>query len=212
MYSGRRLQECRPLWAKMIVEGHTYLRVRAHRATVVSMDDLSLSEVRRLVAAANAVRWRRDASGSVVGSDPRRAERQLDDLFRTSHTLAVYGTLAPGQPNHHVVAPLGGEWTDGLIEGDLLPVGWGAALGYPGFRPRVGGDAVAVQVLSAPSLATAWPTLDRFEGPGYERILVPVFSTELGPGQAGERLPYTVANLYAAIDSQRDDSDASRGS
>jgi hypothetical protein len=102
------------------------------------MDDLSLVEVRRLVAAANAARRRHDASGSAVVSDGRRAERQLDDLFRTSHTLAVYRTLAPGQPNHHVVAPLGGEWTEGLIEGDLLPMGWGAALGYPGFRPRVG--------------------------------------------------------------------------
>ena len=167
---------------------------------VVSMDDLSLPEVRRLVAAANALRWQRDALGSAVGSDGRRAERKLDALFRTSRTLAVYGTLAPGQPNHHVVAPLGGEWTDGLIEGDLLPLGWGAALGYPGFHPRFGGDTVAVQVLSAPSLATAWPTLDRFEGPGYERILVPVFSTELGPGQAGERRLYTVANLYAATE------------
>jgi hypothetical protein len=90
----------------------------------VSMDSLSLPEVRRLVAAANAVRRQRDASGSASGSDGRRAERQLDDLFRTSHTLAVYGTLAPGRPNHHVVAPLGGEWTDGMIEGDLLPAGW----------------------------------------------------------------------------------------
>jgi gamma-glutamylcyclotransferase (GGCT)/AIG2-like uncharacterized protein YtfP len=161
------------------------------------MDDLSLLEVRRLVSAANASRWRHDASGSAVVSDGRRAERQLDDLFRTSHTLAVYGTLAPGQPNHHVVAPLGGEWTDGLIEGDLLPMGSGAALGYPGFRPRVGGDAVAVQVLTAPLLAIAWPDLDRFEGPGYERILVPVFSTELGSGEAGERRLYTVANLYS---------------
>src|SRR5215210_8493620 len=105
------------------------------------MDDLSVPEVRRLVGAANAVRGRRDATGSAVASDDRYAERQLDALFRTSHTLAVYGTLAPGQPNHNVVAPLGGEWTDGLIEGDLLPVGWGAALGYPGFRPRVGGAA-----------------------------------------------------------------------
>ena len=147
------------------------------------MNDLSLPEVRRLVAAANAVRRQRDASGSAVGSDGRRAERRLDALFRTSHSLAVYGTLAPGQPNHHVVAPLGGEWTDGLIEGDLLPVGWGAALGYPGFRPRAGGAAVAVKVLTAPSLATAWPTLDRFEGSEYQRILVPVFSTELGPGR-----------------------------
>ena len=89
-------------------------------------------------------------------------------------------------------------------------MGWGAALGYPGFRPRVGGDAVAVQVLSAPLLASAWPTLDRFEGPGYRRILVPVFSTELGPGQAGEQRLYTVANLYAATESQRGDSHASQ--
>jgi gamma-glutamylcyclotransferase (GGCT)/AIG2-like uncharacterized protein YtfP len=175
------------------------------------MDDLSLPEVRRLVTAANAVRWRHDTSASAVESHGRRAERQLDALFRTSHTLAVYGTLAPGQPNHHVVAPLGGEWTDGLIEGDLVPMGWGAALGYPGFRPRVGGDAVAVHVLSSPLLASAWPTLDHFEGPGYERILVAVFSTELGGGQAGERRLYTVANLYAATESQRDDSDASQG-
>src|SRR3712207_1200331 len=101
------------------------------------MDDLSLPEVRRLVAVANAVRWRRDASGSAVVSDGRRAERQLDALFRTSHTLAVYGTLAPGQPNHHIVAPLGGEWTDGLIEGDLLPMGWGAEIGRASCRERV---------------------------------------------------------------------------
>jgi hypothetical protein len=86
---------------------------------------------------------------------------------------------------------------DGLIEGDLLPMGWGADLGYPGFRPRIGGDAVAVQVLSAPLLASAWPDLDRFEGPGYERILVAVFGMEMGPGQAGERRLHTVANLYS---------------
>jgi gamma-glutamylcyclotransferase (GGCT)/AIG2-like uncharacterized protein YtfP len=168
------------------------------------MDSLSLPEVRRLVAAANAVRRQRDASGSASGSDGRRTERQLDDLFRTSHTLAVYGTLAPGRPNHHVVAPLGSEWTDGMIEGDLLPAGWGAALGYPGFRPRVGGAAVAVKVLTAPLLATAWPTLDRFEGPEYQRILVPVFRAELGPDQADERRLYTVANLYAATEASPD--------
>lgn len=162
------------------------------------MDDLSLPEVRRLVAAANAVRWLRDASGSALGSDGHLAEQRLDALFQTSHRLAVYGTLAPGQPNHHIVAPLEGAWTDGLIEGDLVPVGWGAALGYPAFRPRVGGAAVAVQVLTAPLLATAWPNLDRFEGPEYQRILVPVFSPEPGPGQAGERRLFTVANLYAA--------------
>jgi gamma-glutamylcyclotransferase (GGCT)/AIG2-like uncharacterized protein YtfP len=168
------------------------------------MNEVSLSEVRRLVDAANATRRQSDASGGAVGSGDCRAERRLDALFRTSHTLAVYGTLAPGQPNHHVVAPLGGEWTDGTIEGDLIPLGWGAALGYPGFRPRAGGDAVAVKVLTAPSLANAWPALDRFEGPGYRRILVPIFGTEFGPEQAGERRLRTVANLYSANEASPD--------
>ena len=84
-----------------------------------------------------------------------------------------------------------------MIEGDLIQSGWGADLGYPGFRPREGGEAVAVQVLRAPLLASAWPALDRFEGPGYERILVPVFGMEIGGGQAGEWRLHTVANLYA---------------
>jgi gamma-glutamylcyclotransferase (GGCT)/AIG2-like uncharacterized protein YtfP len=168
------------------------------------MDNLSLHEVRRLVDAANELRWRRDAPGGAEGSEGRSAERQLDALFGTGHTLAVYGTLAPGRPNHHVLEPLGGEWTEGLIEGDLLPVGWGADLGYPGFRPRVGGDAIAVRVLIAPSLATAWSDLDRFEGQGYRRILVPVFGAEIGPEQAVERRLHTVANLYAAAEAAPD--------
>jgi gamma-glutamylcyclotransferase (GGCT)/AIG2-like uncharacterized protein YtfP len=160
------------------------------------MVDLSLLEVSRLVAAANAARWRSGVSGRAEEPGAVDAERQLEALFRTSQALAVYGTLAPGQPNHHVVAPLGGEWTDGMVEGDLFPVGWGATLGYPAFRPRIGGAAVAVQVLTSPELATAWPALDGFEGPEYRRILVPVFR----PGLADERRLYTVANLYAAAE------------
>ncbi len=163
------------------------------------MDHPSLSEVRRLVEEANVPRWRGDAS------DARRAERQLDDLFRTAHALATYGTLAPGRPNHHIVAPLGGEWTEGLIEGDLIPLGWGAELGYPGFRPRAGGDAVEVWVLRASRLAGAWPELDRFEGEGYRRILVAVFAKEMGSAQeAGERRLHTVANLYAPAEAGPD--------
>ncbi|HYR07850.1 MAG TPA: gamma-glutamylcyclotransferase [Longimicrobium sp.] len=158
------------------------------------MMDLSFLEVSRLVDAANAVRWRGDGAERPDESGAAEAERQLDALFRTEQTLAVYGTLAPGQPNHHIVAPLGGEWAQGSIEGDLYPVGWGAALGYPAFRPRAGAPGVAVHVLAAPKLAAAWPELDRFEGPGYRRILVPVFR----PGPGDERRLYTVANLYAA--------------
>ena len=143
------------------------------------MTDLPLDDVLRLVAAANAAR-----DGD--------AARQLDALFRTSHTLAVYGTLAPGQPNHHIVAPFGGEWTRGVVEGELLPSGWGAGLGYAGLRPRAGGAVVAVQVLTAPALQTAWPMLDEFEGDDYQRVLVPVFRDD------GSRHLQTVANVYAA--------------
>ena len=132
------------------------------------MEEVSLSEEKRLVDATNAARRQGDASRGAVGSDDRRAERWLDDLFRTGHTLAVYGTLAPGRPNHHVLAPLGGEWTDGTIEGDLIPLGWGAALGYPGFRPRAGGDSVAVKVLTAPRWLPPGPpsTASRARGIG----------------------------------------------
>lgn len=160
------------------------------------MDNLSLLEVSRLIAAANALRWQPDAADIAMESAGRRTEEQLEALFNTSHTLAVYGSLAPGRSNYHIVVPLGGEWTEGLVEGELIPAGWGAALGYPAFRPRVGGAAVAVYVLTSPLLAAAWPDLDRFEGPEYQRILVPVFS----PGPAGERRLVTVANLYAAVE------------
>ena len=53
-------------------------------------------------------------------------------------------------------------------------------------------------------MATAWPELGRFEGPGYRRILVPVFETEPGPEQAGERRLRTVANLYSANEASPD--------
>jgi len=169
------------------------------------MEKLSLSEVRRLVEEANVPRWRGEASGSGDVSDARRAERRLDDLFKTGHALATYGTLAPGRPNHHVVAPLGGEWAEGLLEGDLIPLGWGAELGYPGFRLRAGGEAVGVWVLTASRLADAWPELDHFEGEGYRRILVPVFAKEIGFAQeADERRLYTVANLYAPTEASPD--------
>ena len=155
-----------------------------------------LSDVAGLIATANAGRgWNGRSTGAAVPG-AADAERRLEALFGVSRTLAVYGTLAPGRPNHHVVAPLGGEWTEGVVEGDLSPEGWGASLGYPAFRPRAGGAAVAVWVLSTAALTTAWPGLDAFEGPGYRRILVPVF----GPGPAEGRRLHTVANIYAAAE------------
>jgi hypothetical protein len=58
-----------------------------------------------------------------------------------------------------------------------------------------------VDAANASPLESAWPDFDRFEGPGYERILVPVFGTALGTDRSEKRRLRTVANLYAAAES-----------
>jgi gamma-glutamylcyclotransferase (GGCT)/AIG2-like uncharacterized protein YtfP len=37
--------------------------------------------------------------------------------------LAVYGSLAPGQANHHQLAGLAGEWRSGVVRGWLTASG-----------------------------------------------------------------------------------------
>lgn len=125
-----------------------------------------------------------------ANSGDSEAASQLERDFSVSETLAVYGSLAPGRSNYRIVEPLGGEWTDGYIEGDLFQTGWGAPLGYWAFRPRRGGERVTVKVLKSPNLAGAWQMLDDFEGSDYQRVLVAVLQND------GEF--YTVANVYAA--------------
>ncbi len=88
--------------------------------------------------------------------------------------LFVYGTLAPGKPNAHILAPLGGAWEPGKIRGRLLMQGWGALEGFPGIVPDEQGEAVDGLVFSAERLADFWPTLDEFEGPGYQRVIAAV--------------------------------------
>lgn len=141
-----------------------------------------------LVDVVNAARRR----GRVAGG----AESQLDSLFGTAGRLAVYGSLAPGRQNHHIVAPLGGTWTEGVVEGDLTTYGWGAAIGYPALRLRRGGALVTVYVLASDALRQAWKELDLFEGVEYRRVVVPVWSTTIRT----DRALVTVANLYEAAD------------
>ena len=53
------------------------------------------------------------------------------------------------------------------------------------WRPQ--GGTIAVDLLESPSLATSWKEIDRFEGSGYVRILVPVLI---------DGAFYCVANIY----------------
>ena len=90
------------------------------------------------------------------------------------HRLAVYGSLAPGQSNHHQLDGLAGRWQAGVVRGRKLESGWGAAVGYPGLRPDPAGPAVAVQVFTSPDLPDHWARLDAFEGAEYERVAIAV--------------------------------------
>lgn len=122
------------------------------------------------------------------------AERQLERSYRHSHRLAVYGTLAPGRSNHHIVEPYGGTWTRGRVRGDLVEAGWGAVVGYPALRLRADGPWVPVHLLDSHRLAGAWPDIDAFEGDEYQRILVPVFAD-----RDDATVLIAVANLYEIV-------------
>ncbi len=88
--------------------------------------------------------------------------------------LFVYGTLAPGRPNHHVLADIPGTWERAVLRGILRDEGWGAALGAPGIVPSPDGDEIEGYVLSSTWLDRQWARLDAFEGEGYERVEVTV--------------------------------------
>lgn len=88
-----------------------------------------------------------------------------------TNRLFVYGTLASGRPNEHVLADVPGEWEPATVIGTLLPEGWGAAAGYPGIVLDEQGGEVEGLLFSSDSLAEHWACLDEFEGEGYERVL-----------------------------------------
>ena len=88
-----------------------------------------------------------------------------------THRLFVYGTLAPGRPNEHVLADIPGEWEPATVTGRLRQAGWGAAIGYPGIVLDEHGEEVQGFLFSSESLAGHWARLDEFEGEGYERVL-----------------------------------------
>jgi gamma-glutamylcyclotransferase (GGCT)/AIG2-like uncharacterized protein YtfP len=76
----------------------------------------------------------------------------------------VYGTLAPGRPNHEQLAFLPGRWFAGVVRGHLCDAGWGADLGFPGLvlDGDGDGDEVPVQIFESASLGTEWLRLDGF--------------------------------------------------
>ena len=87
-----------------------------------------------------------------------------------THRLFVYGTLAPGRPNEHLLASVPGIWEPASVRGILIAEGWGAAVGYPGIVLDKRGDEVDGFVFTSDALAEHWKRLDDFEGDGYRRV------------------------------------------
>ena len=92
--------------------------------------------------------------------------------------LFVYGTLAPGKPNEHILNELDGTWREGRVRGTLHPEGWGAAQGYPGIVLGEENGYVAGLLFTSDDLNAHWEYLDEFEGSGYERVLTRVETDE----------------------------------
>lgn len=103
------------------------------------------------------------------------------DSFEPATALAVYGTLAPGESNHHVLADIDGSWIDGRVRGHRYHGTWRGLTGYPALRLDENGPDVPVRVLVSDELERRWEQLDWFEGPGYRRRAVEVLAPDGGP-------------------------------
>ncbi len=129
--------------------------------------------------------------GSAAASTALYAARRLEVLDvgtaadRPEHSLLVYGTLAPGRENHHLLAELSGSWSEVTISGVL-----GAWEGYPMFRWDPFGDRIPAWLLRSRDLPAHYDRLDEFETDAYVRLLIPFD----GPDGVG------VANCYVAAD------------
>lgn len=84
--------------------------------------------------------------------------------------LVVYGTLAPGQPNHRVIQDLEGSWHSCRLQAVVKEV-----RGLPVLSWQPGGTlTVHALLLESDGLPGHWQDLDRFEGSGYRRHLIEV--------------------------------------
>ena len=91
------------------------------------------------------------------------------------HRLFVYGTLAPGQPNHSLLKDLSGTWQEGAIRGTLYPSGLGPTVGFPVVDLAPETSKINGLLFVSEELPRQWQMLDDFEGPGYKRVITTVF-------------------------------------
>jgi len=161
----------------------------AHLARLLARLGPDLDGSSELLARTLRLLHRADPAVAAAGGDPPRLRARLRTaLDRPDQRLAVYGTLAPGRCNHHVLVPLGGRWSRGRVRGRPGRLGTrGGEPSLPALDLDPEADEVEVHLLTSRLLPRHWARLDAFEGPAYHRVLTPVLL----------RSGLTVANLYA---------------
>jgi len=88
--------------------------------------------------------------------------------------IFVYGSLAPGRENEHLLAKLVGTWQAASVRGEMDPLGWGTTGGYPGLYLDPEGSEVVGFLFASEALSAHWSTLDHFEGEAYTRVMTSV--------------------------------------
>jgi len=68
--------------------------------------------------------------------------------LKVKSTLIVYGSLAPGESNHHIISHIDGVWSKAFIKGKIVDNGWLTRNGYPEFQRVHENDAEKLEVLA----------------------------------------------------------------
>jgi gamma-glutamylcyclotransferase (GGCT)/AIG2-like uncharacterized protein YtfP len=104
-------------------------------------------------------------------------------LGAPSTKLVVYGSLAPGEANHEVLAGITGDWEKCFIRGAITE-----SNGLRRLHRTPASDEVTVHLFASKELPLLWQRLDSFEGASYKRRLIPARTV----------LNMQVANVYVA--------------
>ncbi len=102
-----------------------------------------------------------------TGDYGSQLEAMFEQMYDVSQRLFVYGTLRPGEPNHHVLEPMGGQWVSASIQAGLVQL----EQGIPGIHLNPNGARVPGFLLISDALCYEWSRLDKFEGQDYCRLL-----------------------------------------
>jgi len=89
-----------------------------------------------------------------------------------NNVLFVYGTLAPGEENAHIMDGMDGDWCKASVRGTRNDKGWGVNKVHPGFIPDENGDVVNGLIFTSNDLPANWARLDEFEGADYKRVAI----------------------------------------